>query len=94
MNREKKLTKREQKALKGAGPGVAARQGLSGHIHCVACGRHIDPAEFEAPARALLMRCGHGKQFPSCVECRTTSQALLDEHDRTGRDVQPVAAWH
>ena len=92
MKREKRLTKREQKTAKGPRPG--APQAQNQHIHCVACGRHIDAVEFQAPARAVLLRCRHGSQFPSCVECTTSSQAALDEHDRTGQAVRTAGAWH
>ena len=94
MKREKRLTKREQKAVRGPRPGSAQAQNQ--HIHCVACGRHLDPAEFQAAPRptAVVLRCRHGSQFPSCVECTANSQALLDEHDRTGQAVQTAGAWH
>jgi hypothetical protein len=94
MNREKKLTKRERKELNG-GPrvsGVPVKQGQ--HIHCVACGRHLDPSEFNAPVTAKMLRCQHGSTFPSCVACEAQSVALLAEHDRTGQAVQTAGAWH
>ena len=89
MKRAKRLTKKERKARDGkAAPG-------NQHIHCVSCGRHIDPNEFTAsPATAQIVRCQHGSQFPSCTDCVTASQALLDEHDRTGKPVQAASAWH
>jgi hypothetical protein len=93
VKREKRLTKREQKALKGPRPGAVQAQNHQ-HIHCVACGRHIDPVEFEAPARALMLRCRHGSTFPSCVEHRQETQDALDEHDRTGQNVKTAGAWH
>jgi hypothetical protein len=92
VKREKRLTKREQKAAKG--PRLGAVQAQTKHIHCVACGRHIDAVEFAPPARAVLLRCHHGSQFPSCVECTAASQAALDEHDRTGQAVKTAGAWH
>jgi len=91
VKREKQLTKRERKALKAPRPNQPQQQ----HIHCIACGRHLDEAEFTAsPASATMMRCRHGSTFPSCVACRATSQGLLDTHDRTGQGVQTAAAWH
>ena len=57
MKREKRLTKREQKALKGPRPGAATAHEQE-HIHCVACGRHLAPAEFTgSPATATRLRC-------------------------------------
>ncbi len=94
MNRDKKLTKRERKELNG-GPrasGVAAKQGQ--HIHCVACGRHLDPSEFNAPVTAKMLRCQHGSTFPSCVACESQSVALIAEHDRTNQAVRTASAWH
>lgn len=92
VKREKQLTKRERKALKGPKPNQPHQHQ---HIHCIACGRHLDEHEFTAaPPTAAMIRCRHGSQFPSCVECRNVSQGLLDEHDRTGQAVQTAAAWH
>lgn len=92
MKREKQLTKRERKALKGPKPTTGHQHQ---HIHCVACGRHLDDHEFHAaPATALWLRCKHGSQFASCDGCRVMSQSLLDTHDRTGQAVQQAAAWH
>jgi hypothetical protein len=92
MKKEKRLTKRERKALDGKGPSG----GHAEHIHCVGCGRHLDPHEFEggATASATILRCQHGSSFPSCTGCVALSQSLLDEHDRTGQPVKPAAAWH
>lgn len=96
MKREKKLTKKERQALKGKGP--AGAKGASGgenqHIHCVACGRHLDPQEFDEPATALVVTCQHGSNFAACLGCKAPAQALLDEHDRTGQPVKAAAAWH
>jgi hypothetical protein len=62
MKREKRLTKRERKALDPthrAGPHAKTQ-----HIHCVACGRHLDPSEFDAtPATATTITCEHGSRF-------------------------------
>ena len=51
MKREKMLTKRERKAAKGAG--LTGQTKEAAHIHCITCGRHLDPAEFHAPATAV-----------------------------------------
>ncbi|MEZ4296058.1 MAG: hypothetical protein R3B70_13865 [Polyangiaceae bacterium] len=90
MKRQKQLTKRERKALKPARPQPAQNQ----HIHCVACGVHLHAEQFNDPATATYVRCKHGSTWPSCVDCKPRSQALLDEHDRTGQPVQGAAAWH
>jgi hypothetical protein len=89
MKREPKLTKRERKALN---PKVAIPTG--DHIHCIACGMHLDPHRFAPPASATMIKCKHGSQFPSCTDCVAISQRLVDEHDRTGTNVQAAAAWH
>jgi hypothetical protein len=92
MKREKRLTKRERKALAPAKPTAAAAP-RGGHIHCIACGRHIEPEEFQS-ADALMLRCQHGSTFPSCADCRQQSTQLLAEHDRTGQAVRTASAWH
>jgi hypothetical protein len=94
VKREKRLTKREQKAIKAAqSPSVHAHQ--DAHIHCVACGRHIDPTEFSgANALATQVRCAHGKQWPACAGCVGRAREVLAVHDRTGRPVEQAAAWH
>lgn len=92
MKREKRLTKRERKALEPRRQ--TQPQGEPQHIHCVACGRHIDPAEFSPPQAAKVIRCQHGSQFATCLECEPKAVALLAEHDRTGRPVQAAGAWH
>ena len=93
MKREKQLTKRERKAAKGTGPSGSNPKDAQ-HIHCVACGRHIEPSEFNAPATARRVACQHRSQFPSCVGCLERTTALLAEHDRTGQPVKTAAAWH
>jgi len=94
MNREKKVTKRERKELNG-GPRVSGAPVKGGqHIHCVACGRHLDPSEFNSPVTAKMLRCQHGTTFPSCVACEAQSVSLLAEHDRTGQAVRTASAWH
>jgi methionyl-tRNA synthetase len=92
MKREKILTKRERKAAKGAGPSGPSKE--AAHIHCVACGRHLDPSEFQAPATAVRVACQHKSQFPSCTGCAERTRELLAEHDRTGQPVKTAAAWH
>jgi len=92
MKRDKKLTKRERKAEKGAGPSGKAAE--TQHIHCVACGRHIDPTEFHNPATATRVPCQHKSRFASCVSCVDRTKELLAEHDRTGQPVKMAAAWH
>jgi hypothetical protein len=91
MKREKRLTKRERKAL-APKPPQAAQDGK--HIHCVACGKHLDPSEFDAPATAMRIQCQHRSTFATCVACADLSRRLLAEHDRTGQPVQFAAAWH
>ncbi len=72
------------------------------HLHCVACGKHLDTAG-ELRARGsralggntwLSIRCAHGTEFYACNGCLPKARALLDEHDRTGRDVRAASAWH
>lgn len=98
MKREKKLTKKERQAITGKGPaGVRGAGGGGGgdqHIHCVACGRHLDEAEFDSPATAIFVACQHGSQFAACLGCQIPAQKILDEHDRTGQPVKSASAWH
>ncbi len=90
--REKRLTKRQRKELHGKGPSGQAQHK---HIHCIACGRHIDPEEFAAATpSATILTCQHGSQFPSCAGCVEESAARLAEHDRTGEPPRIAAAWH
>jgi hypothetical protein len=90
MKREKRLTKRERRSLNG-GP----RPQPNAHIHCIACGRHIDPPEFEStPQGATLITCDHGSRFAACTGCESTARYLIEEHDRTGKPVQAAAAYH
>ena len=90
MKRQKRLTRRERKAAQG---GESQRH--DAHIHCVACGRHIDPAEFtKSPVSARYLRCQHGSSYASCVSCVSQAMELLNEHDRTGQPVRPAQAWH
>lgn len=92
MKREKKLTKRERKA-QNAAP-AAGGHDHNQHIHCIACGRHIDEEELETGGKATVVTCAHGSSFAACVTCEAKAQALLDEHDRTGKPVQVANAWH
>ncbi|HEY8074780.1 MAG TPA: hypothetical protein VIF62_11735 [Labilithrix sp.] len=95
MKRKPKLTKREKKAITGTGPsGQAKQQHNHGHIHCIACGRHLDASEFETPATATTITCDHGSQFPTCVKCMSQSMALVKEHDQSGQPVKTAGAWH
>ncbi|WP_437325399.1 MULTISPECIES: hypothetical protein [unclassified Sorangium] len=91
MKREKRLTKRERKALAPARP---AQPHEHKHIHCVACGKHLDPEEFLAQGSATWIQCLHKSRFATCIECVEISKRLLAEHDRTGQPVQSAQAWH
>ncbi len=66
MKREKRLTKRERKALAPARP---AQPHEHKHIHCVACGKHLDPEEFLAQGSATWIQCLHKSRFATCIEC-------------------------
>jgi hypothetical protein len=93
MKRQKKLTKREKKQLDPRRQQAAA--GQQQHIHCIACGRHLDPDEFTgSPASARIITCAHGSRFPSCTSCATQAQLLVDTHDRTNQPVRTAQAWH
>jgi len=93
MKREKRLTKREQKSNDPKRPQQKGQGGQ--HIHCIACGRHMEPAEFSTmPPKAVYLVCDHDARFPSCAECQVTARYLIAEHDRTGNPVQAVSAWH
>lgn len=94
MQRQKRLTKKERKAAeRGAAPAASGGHHHHGHIHCTACGRHLDEEEFDTGV-AIAVACQHGSQFPSCAACEPRTKALLDEHDRTGQPVKQAAAWH
>lgn len=93
MQRQKKLTKRERKAL--APTPRRSTEHAHQHIHCIACGRHIDPPEFTVPpVTATYITCDHGTQFPSCVSCSVQSEMLVQAHDRTNTPVKAARAWH
>jgi hypothetical protein len=103
MKREKRLTKRERKAADPK-PSMAPRpaaqrphqrhQHEHQHIHCIACGKHLDPGMFGEPNGADFLRCNHGSDFPHCVGCRDKARELVEEHDRTGQGVKKAQAWH
>jgi len=91
MQRKKRLTKRERKDLT---PGASAQQHAQ-HIHCIACGRHLDPAEFTAtPPSAKFLICDHQSRFPACTDCDVIARSLIAEHDRTGKPIAQAQAWH
>jgi hypothetical protein len=93
MKREKRLTKRERRALDPARPAGGSHQHQ--HIHCIACGRHIEPSEFTGiTPRALYLTCEHNSSFASCTDCQITARYLIAEHDRTGKPVATAQAWH
>jgi hypothetical protein len=94
MKRKPQLTKREKKALAPPRPAQQPKQDGHSHIHCIACGKHLDPNDFEAPATATSITCDHGSQFPTCVKCVPKSQALVKEHDASNQPVRMATAWH
>jgi hypothetical protein len=95
MKRDKRLTKKERKALS---PAAANPQPSDhhhhGHIHCIACGKHLDAESFGEPNGAAFLRCDHGTDFPHCIACAERAKALVQEHDRTGTPVKKASAWH
>ena len=91
VQRQKRLTKREKKAQNPGG----AQQHEHQHIHCIACGRHLDPEEFEStPPTAIVITCQHRSQFPACAACEVEARARVAEHDRTGQPPRMANAWH
>ena len=102
MKREKRTTKKERKAAQGVTStpvrpraSAAAQRGHDHtHIHCIACGKHLDPSVFGEPDGATFYRCQHGGDFPHCAGCAERAKQLVDEHDRTGKPVQKAAAFH
>lgn len=100
MKREKRLTKKERKAsgpaqIQPAGARAQPQQHQhQGHIHCIACGKHLDPDDFEDANGAAFLRCEHGRDFPACVACEGKAKELIAEHDRTNKPVKTAAAWH
>lgn len=93
MKRQPKLTKRQRRALSPR-PAPANGGHSHQHIHCIACGKHLDEADFEAPATATILTCDHGSSFPACVACVPRATAAIQEHDRTNQPVKVVQAWH
>lgn len=118
FKREKRLTRKERQETSGKGPSgtpsrqagtVGASDGFSdprlpdgAHIHCVACGKHLETVG-EARARKatgfgstlwINVRCAHGSAFQACMGCVDTARELLAEHDRTGEAVRAAEAWH
>lgn len=94
MKRKPRLTKRERKA-QDPRPAQAAPQAHDHqHIHCIACGRHLDEGDFDPPATATVITCDHGSNFPACVRCMVKAKELVAEHDRAGTPVKTAPAWH
>jgi len=90
--REKRLTKRERKDLE---PKRQKHDHGEQHIHCIACGRHLEPESFETtPPGSLFLKCEHGSEFPSCAACEVESKHRLAEHDKSGKPVTTARAWH
>jgi hypothetical protein len=99
FKREKRQTKRERKAAAPPRPIPPPRAASAGgsqeqHIHCVACGKHLDPSQFDAPATATTVECLHKSKFAACVACVPLARKLLEDHDRTGEPVKVAPAWH
>jgi hypothetical protein len=91
----KRLTRRERQEKFGKGPAGKPPTAESKHIHCMACGRHIEPEEFTmTPLKASWVTCQHGSRFASCERCIPEAQARLNEHDRTGQPPRIAAVWH
>lgn len=91
MKKAKRLTKRERKAQTAPAAGGAQ----AAHIHCVQCGRHINPEEFtKSPISAGWVKCAHGTKYASCTGCVEGARVRLAEHDRSGKPVQIAPAWH
>jgi hypothetical protein len=91
---EKRLTKRERKEKFGKGPS-GSPNAENTHIHCIACGRHIDPTEFTTrPSTAARLTCKHGSRFAACTTCIPEAQRRLDEHDSSGLPPRIEQAWH
>jgi hypothetical protein len=96
--KEKRLTRKERQAAFGKGPSGVAKANPSAkaqHIHCISCGRHLEPEQFSGlPASAAWLTCQHGSQFAACLACTADAQARLDEHDRSGEAPRIAAVWH
>lgn len=96
MKREKRVTKKERKAVERINAGLQQQNQphKHTHIHCIACGKHLDPNSFGEPGGPEFYRCQHGSDFPHCAEHAEQAKALVDEHDRTGNPVKQASAWH
>lgn len=84
MKRKPVLTKRERKALDPRPNSTGAHS----HIHCIACGAHLEPDTVRYVA------CRHGTRYPSCAGCITETKRRLQEHDLYQRPVERAPAWH
>lgn len=92
MKRVKRPTKRERRDLDPNRPVSGQNQK---HIHCIACGRHIEESEFNTfPPQSLNLTCEHKHDFPCCSGCQVTARYLILEHERTGNPVQAARNWH
>lgn len=96
MKRAPRPTRKERRAQRGpATASGGAGHGDLGHIHCIACGRHIGAEELgSSPPTATWLTCDHGGHFASCTTCMVQSQMLIAAHDRTGQPVRAASAWH
>lgn len=118
FQRQKRLTRKDRQALHGVGPqppttratsfaaqGIELEPGLNdqSHVHCVACGRHLDTvgelrARNGAPRPGgtpwATVRCAHGSVWQACAACVPQARVLLADHDRSGAQVRAAAAWH
>ena len=94
MKRKPKLTKREKKAMAPPRPAGQPAQSGHQHIHCIACGKHLNDSDFEAPAVATIITCEHGSRFASCTKCLVKSTALVKEHDASNQPIRSATAWH
>jgi hypothetical protein len=92
VKRQPRVTKREKKKL--APQATTHADEHHDHIHCTACGKHIEVEDFDAPATALWLKCQHGSEFSACVGCKDVTQRMLDEHDRTGEPVKFAPSFH
>ncbi|MDO9016267.1 MAG: hypothetical protein Q8S73_21670 [Deltaproteobacteria bacterium] len=118
FQRQKRLTRKDRQALHGVGPqpptsratnfaaqGIELEPGLNdqSHVHCVACGRHLDTVgELRARGGAprpggtawTTIRCAHGSVWQACAACVPQARVLLADHDRSGAEVRAAAVWH
>ncbi len=91
----KRLTKRERKAQDRAQAPAQNSPHQHGHIHCIVCGRHMNPEEFSGLLpTGRIITCDHGSQFAACAKCELRGREIVAEHDRTGQPVQTAQAWH